>query len=783
MQPSLDMEQILFGLYAVIVIGSLCGLRAIMRLGELARRLEALEQRLARGEVPPAIPASRGAALHAPPVGLAPAVHASLASDSAAGASPPFAPVSAFASASSPAQASVPPPSPVFAPVRVGVATSAVPPRSADADWWHRFELRAGTRWITWLGAGALVIAAALFVKLAIDRGWLGPAARLALGGAGGVGLLLAGRRAHRAEMRPLAQGLLGAGLGVLYVATYVAFASYGLIARELVFGAMIGVTVTGCALAIRHDAQPVAVLALLGGLLTPLAVSSGGGSRDALCAYLLVLDAGALAIALARRWHALELLALAGTWVLFGGWLARADTAGAAPAELAWLAAFQALFLAAPLGAHLRRRLAAGPDRALLTAANAAVALACAAVILDGNRTALGAAALVMAILHGVLEAISRRGGGAVAGARVELGFLRIAVALATLSVPLVLRGHGVTLAWSLEAPALLALGYHDRRAALRRAALGVLALAMIHGVILRWPLHAAGFWPFSNPAFAAALIAPFAAWWFAGVHHARRDRGDARDARNAVAAVLASGVAVLALVHNELARWLALAGRRDLADAAVPLVWAMGSLLALALAFAAPRRRPLPPAIEHATALAALLAAALCLFAYRAPAHPDALLALNLRFVAAAVTALALAANAAALGRRDPARGRLLWIAAIAGFGATIGAEAYLHYAVFDAAASLAHAGRRAHTALSIAWSAYAAVLLAIGFARGRRTLRLAGLGLLGLVAVKLLLIDLAGAPQAYRVLSFLIVGALMIAVSYAYHRLERRAGPPEA
>ena len=45
--------------------------------------------------------------------------------------------------------------------------------------------------------------------------------------------------------------------------------------------------------------------------------------------------------------------------------------------------------------------------------------------------------------------------------------------------------------------------------------------------------------------------------------------------------------------------------------------------------------------------------------------------------------------------------------------------------------------------------------------------------GLGLHGFVAINLLLIDLAGAPQAYRVLSFLVTGALMIAVSYAYKR----------
>ena len=379
------------------------------------------------------------------------------------------------------------------------------------------------------------------------------------------------------------------------------------------------------------------------------------------------------------------------------------------------------------------------------------------------------------MAALHAALEGIARRR-AADDDARGDFGFVALAAGLATLSVPLLLRDHAITLAWSLEAPLLLAFGFHDRRPALRLAALGVLALAVLHVTSTSWPFHAVGLRPFANLAFAGAMLAPLGAWLVAGVHAALRDRGDARDRWHGTMAAIVGGAVALALVHGELARWFALIGRRDLGDAAVPIVWAAGSLIALAVVA---RREP-PAAIRGAIALAAVLAAGLCLAAYRAPAHPDALLALNLRFVGALVTALALAANAAVAARRDPALGRLAWAAAIAGFGLAIGAEAYLHYSTFDPPA---HASRRAHTALSIAWSGYAALLLAIGFARRRRTLRLAGLALLGTVAIKLLLIDLAGAPQAYRMLSFLVAGALMIAVSFAYHRFERRREPPEA
>jgi hypothetical protein len=432
-------------------------------------------------------------------------------------------------------------------------------------------------------------------------------------------------------------------------------------------------------------------------------------------------------------------------------------------PAAIAWLAAFLAMFAALPFAFHIHRGRAAGHGRSFLSFANAAGAAVCAAAILERQHAELGAVLLAMAGLYAALEVVARR--RAVKG---DFGFVGLAAGLGTLSVPLLLRGHGVTLAWAIDASLLLAVGFLDRRPALRGAALGVLAMAVLHGIVTGWPHHD-GAPPFAHGSFAGALLAPLGAWLFAGVHAALRHRGDARDRWHGTVAALAGGAVALALVHGELARYFAGLGRRDLGDAAAPIVWALGSLLALG---AVARREP-PAAIRGAIALAAIFAAGLCVVAYRAPAHPDALLALNLRFVGALVAALALAANAA---RRDPAGGRLAWTAAIAGFGIAIGAEAYLHYGYAE---PLAHATRRAHTALSIAWSAYAALLLAIGFARRLRKLRLAGLALLGFVAIKLLLIDLAGAPQAYRMLSFLVAGALMIAVSFAYHRFERR--PP--
>ena len=76
-----------------------------------------------------------------------------------------------------------------------------------------------------------------------------------------------------------------------------------------------------------------------------------------------------------------------------------------------------------------------------------------------------------------------------------------------------------------------------------------------------------------------------------------------------------------------------------------------------------------------------------------------------------------------------------------------------------------------------LSVTWATYALAMLVVGFWRSVRSLRLAALGLFGLTALKLVLVDMAEVQEVYRIVSFLVLGVLMIVASYLYHRVEKR------
>jgi uncharacterized membrane protein len=76
-----------------------------------------------------------------------------------------------------------------------------------------------------------------------------------------------------------------------------------------------------------------------------------------------------------------------------------------------------------------------------------------------------------------------------------------------------------------------------------------------------------------------------------------------------------------------------------------------------------------------------------------------------------------------------------------------------------------------------ISAGWALYATAVLVIGISRNLPAWRWLALGLLGVTLLKVLCVDMAEVRQIWRVLSFLVLGALLMACSYAYTRLERR------
>ncbi|HXS20138.1 MAG TPA: DUF2339 domain-containing protein [Steroidobacteraceae bacterium] len=82
-------------------------------------------------------------------------------------------------------------------------------------------------------------------------------------------------------------------------------------------------------------------------------------------------------------------------------------------------------------------------------------------------------------------------------------------------------------------------------------------------------------------------------------------------------------------------------------------------------------------------------------------------------------------------------------------------------------------------AQTSLTIFWATLALVGMAWATRSGRRIVWLCGAGLLGLVILKLFLVDLARSGTVVRIVSFLGVGVLMLVIGYLSPIPPRRSG----
>ena len=74
-----------------------------------------------------------------------------------------------------------------------------------------------------------------------------------------------------------------------------------------------------------------------------------------------------------------------------------------------------------------------------------------------------------------------------------------------------------------------------------------------------------------------------------------------------------------------------------------------------------------------------------------------------------------------------------------------------------------------------LSLVWGLHAAVLVILGFWRKLKGIRWFGLGFLGVVIFKVFFYDLSNLSTPNRILSFLGLGVILLAVSWLYHRFK--------
>jgi uncharacterized membrane protein len=169
-------------------------------------------------------------------------------------------------------------------------------------------EAIIGGKWLNAIGLAAMLLATAFFLKFAFDNNWIGPIGRVALGLLGGTGLIAGSQVILRRGWTSFSAGITALGAGVLSLSISSAWNYYALVPTEVAFVGMAAVTASLIVLALARNTQRLGMLAMLGGYVTPLLVSTGHDAQIQLFSYLALLNAGLLWMALARDWRSLPL-------------------------------------------------------------------------------------------------------------------------------------------------------------------------------------------------------------------------------------------------------------------------------------------------------------------------------------------------------------------------------------------------------------------------------------------------------------------------------------------
>ncbi len=222
----------------------------------------------------------------------------------------------------------LPPPPPPLSPAEQAAPEADIPAHTetipAPPPHAHTpgLESRVGLTIVNRVGVITLVLGIGFLFKWAVDNEWIGPAGRVMLGVIAAFAALAAADVLWRRGQRVFAQGITATGICILYLSIYAGFGFYHLIPQGFAFVLMAVTTAMAGALAMRYNALAVASLGLIGGFLTPIMLSTGVSRPWFLFGYILLLDLGALALARVQKWRLLEVLSFVGTMLLYGAWL-----------------------------------------------------------------------------------------------------------------------------------------------------------------------------------------------------------------------------------------------------------------------------------------------------------------------------------------------------------------------------------------------------------------------------------------------------------------------------
>ncbi|MBX3394577.1 MAG: DUF2339 domain-containing protein [Phycisphaerae bacterium] len=681
--------------------------------------------------------------------------------------------------------ASVQPPPVIRSPISDrGIAP--LPPVAKVAD---ALEVKIGGTWLNRVGAVVLLCGIGFFIKYSFEQGWLGPAARVAAGSITGLGLIAAGEYALWRSMRNFAVGLLAAGIVTLYFSTFAAQSFYHLISPTAGFALHCAITLASAGIAVHARSQAVAIMGVVGGFVTPLAFSIDRNEQIGLLTYLLVLDAGFLCVGILRQWILLRYICWLGTVLLFSWWGIQYYTLDALHVTLLFLTAFYFLFMsetwlsayrggAPEVGSPFYRRMRAFGHSPIVHLCNGAYFTVFYLLAEPSYSRYMGGLCLALAGLNWMA-------GWRLAGANEAAKSARLAhwldgAWILALFAPIQFDHEWVVAAWGMQGVITFAFCRRYPTAWIRVKGFAVLVAAAVHLIGLEMVNESlrAAFVTFGDWYLSKSIVLSYflvaCAFGSGALLRLNRPSSD-MDRRMAASVVFVGCVIFFTITASHYDRylatchWLGLAAfwlgitQRDVTLSVVPAAIVLTSCLKfLFFDLAAPWDDGsivnLSGIVLNRAVITGLLVALATLVCGRFLRCDDS------------------ASPGGAACRRLVYAMPLFCALTILASGSFEIVRIFEHE---DWGRSFADPRRTMHMILSVYWSLGATAILIVGFVSTNSSLRFMAITCFGLTLLKVVLVDLSYLEMVFRIVSFVVLGVLLLSASLLYQRRSARMG----
>ncbi|WP_413533764.1 DUF2339 domain-containing protein [Empedobacter brevis] len=179
---------------------------------------------------------------------------------------------------------------------------------------------------LTIFGIVTLVLGIGYFVKYAIDQNWVKETFRMIIGIVVGLGIIGIAHKIRK-NYEIFSSILIGGGLAILYFTLTIAFREYQLFSQNTAFGLITIVTIFSIVMAMLYNRQVLAIFSIIGGFTAPLMVSSGESNFIFLFGYLSILNLSMLYMAWRKNWEIISFIAFGFTFIYSIAWIDNSKT------------------------------------------------------------------------------------------------------------------------------------------------------------------------------------------------------------------------------------------------------------------------------------------------------------------------------------------------------------------------------------------------------------------------------------------------------------------------